>query len=649
MEIAVKDIKGWIIKQLKTKYPNWKLEMGAIPYLTKTEIVSRMLIPGCIIVLYMIWEPLVLIGIPGFFFFFSKKLEDDPISTFFFMCGVSFSIWIAAFWLLPYLPVSLSDGCKAIIVASAIGSFFLRKTESVYDEVIISWQTVTLWICFFIIGLSRFSPMLFSNTPAGADMSMHTYITALIINADGVPNSYQPLLNIESFNTFPVGFHVISALIALLTQMEAYKAAFIFTCFVYFLLTGAFYCLLRYYFSRPISMITAFWFTFLIKACQGFIGWGGNPSTFAFIFALLFLSAIIRIDTWRSPYVPIAAFLLTGLFQTHTIIFVHSFYILGIPCLYLMLASKKAIRSVSPAMGLLIACFFLFSTPYLIQLDYDIVTDALIERIKTWVRTMSHVWSGSFSNFYWSIPVYIDKQLFFNNMWFSFPIRMMSVLFSLAGLAVIICKHRNLLWPCFAIMGMTVLIILNTQYWILPLSFIIIPERVPIFATIPLALMGAFGLEKLANTLWRQSIFRKSIFKPAISGLLLLLMITGGAYTVGKHYAGVISGLSPVTDDDIKGFEWLKTYTTVSDTIETQYGDAGLWIPGMVGRKCTTTHVNFAHQDKLKPIETPPIYVFIGSKCVYADTCAKTVAAFSGNSNATLEFQSGKTAIFKWR
>jgi hypothetical protein len=486
--------------------------------------------------------------------------------------------------------------------------------------------------------------MLSVYAPSGADMSMHTYLAQLLITADGIPASYLPLVNIDSFDTFPVGFHVLSALVSLLGNVEAYRATFILTCLTYSLLTYSIYLLLRVtpYFDWRIALFTTLWFTFLTNAPQEFVSWGGNPTVLALVFVILFISVFLKIESHNSGYILIAAFFLAAVLLTHTIIFVQAFYLL-IPSFLLYTWIAKKLNQQYILSTLAVICLFLIVvSPYLLNINFDVVTPSVTGWIKNWVRNASHVWRGSITDFYWSIPVYIYDQIFFRNL----SRTLLTVCISIYGLIVLSKEKKELSFLHGSLFLMCILLVLNTQYWILPLSYLIYPERTAIMVIIPSVAFFSVGLYRFILMIQHRVPLPVSIHNLGILVLIILVAMICIRYNHSK-YVWQITRDSSVTADDMKGFAWLREHSSDLDIIETNYGDGGQWIPAIIHRQGTGTHINLLYLERVKNPESIPRYAFIGSKCVYRNACSHTYEAYAHNDAYNLVFRSNQTFIFQ--
>lgn len=593
-----------------------------------------------IVAAYATWKPLTLFLVPGIFLLYSEVRSSGLISTLVFVIAGSLSFWTASFWPLEYIHISLTNLYYLTLVSTLAGIAVLNVRSRSRLDTTLHVEDWVVGSVLIMVGVLRFMPYFTAITPAGADMSMHSYITALITNVNGVPKSYRPFLAVDAFDTFPVGFHTVSALIALLGEQAPYRSAFIVTCMTYTLLTCSLFLLVRNYGNWRVGLITALWFSFLLREPQGFIGWGGNPTIFALVFVIFFILSFLRINSRFSIYVMLAALFLDAVLLTHTIVFVEAFYALGASFLAFGLA-KRFNRSLM-AYGLTVGVLFLvIALPYLASMNEGVVTPATIAWIKNWVRNTDHAWHGSIKDFYWSIPVYIYQRISVNVL-FGIP----TAALSLYGMAVLYRDDRASLCFFSTLLVACMLLILNARYWILPLSFAIYPERVASMTIIPLGVFFSCGLSGVIGGIERLPLLQSESIRRAAFVCLVSFFVLGCYRYNSTNYLHLCND-GPVSKDDMAAFEWMAENTSPSALIESNYGDAGLWIPAIAHRRVTNPHINVAYLDKIERENMKPDFVFVGSRCVYLDSCQYKPEMFLSDPSYKLVFQSNNTYIFQ--
>ena len=274
-------------------------------------------------------RPLLLFVLPGLLVVHLPWRKPHPLSDLIpVIVGASLAFWIVSFWIVPYLGLRLSVWAYTVIVLSAclwgVGLWVSRDhTSRLFDR----QDAFPLAFLMIATGL-RFS--LFWRgplAPAGGDMTMHSYMAALIMAFDSVPSSHQPILPIDGFGAYPAGFQTLIALASLLGGMPVYRSALLVEAATLALLTLAFYSVLRVYWDRPVCAMAALLVTFIPRNPQAFVQWGGDPTLLALallVIALRYLPGLrqrLHPGDWG-----LCALFITASILTHLIPVIGFFY-----------------------------------------------------------------------------------------------------------------------------------------------------------------------------------------------------------------------------------------------------------------------------------------------------------------------------------
>jgi hypothetical protein len=258
---------------------------GYVVMLLRQRRLFRLGVMILMLVLFTIsCRPLLLLILPGVLVLYlpwwrRRFLSDLTV----FVVGTSVAFWIVTFWFLPYVEIPLSSWTYGVLVLAAValgvglwkwpGRALVRVDR---DDMLASLLLATA-------SALRFSFVWrWPLAPAGADMRMHSYIAALIAAGDTVPSSHLPLLPIDSFGAYPVGFRALTALISLLGGIPIYRSAMFMEASTLAFLTLAFYGFVRVFWDRPSSAMVALLVTFLPRNLQHFVQWGGDPTLLSF-------------------------------------------------------------------------------------------------------------------------------------------------------------------------------------------------------------------------------------------------------------------------------------------------------------------------------------------------------------------------------
>ena len=439
-------------------------------------------------------------------------------------------------------------------------------------------QEIFLMVIFLIVLLLRCLPMFFQIAPAGADMSMHSYIARLIYDNDGIPSSYRPLLPISNFGAYPTGFPTLSALTSLLCDCPVYRSGLLLSCITHALICFGLFALLLRFFDRNTAAATSIAAAFLTRSPQWVIRWGGNPTVLALFFFIIAFSLIIELKEKPSWLMVIFASLsLAAVLITHSIIFYAGGMILAV----YFLMSLKDYKYVYPTAACLIIFMLVLLLPYLANLKFSLSKSA-IESTRAWQL--------------------IDARSVVYDLVAGIPF----LLFSIFGLPLLLKKNRQVAFTFLLITAVLIVLIMNFRFWFMPFSYLLYPGRVALTLIIPMAVFAAPAISKIIT------IQKKT--------LLLAFSIVGMSFYCVFYLYNSIS-MSPVTRTDMAAFKWIDREIGKKAVFGNNYGDAGLWIPAIIGRTIMDPHSEPLHYEELKARlrRYSADYIYIGSKAVYGN------------------------------
>lgn len=572
---------------------------------------------------------------PGILIIFCQAATQLPATCLLFnITGISLSFWIASFWILKFIPLSLTNLYFITAILTTLSVIYFLLIPKQKAGIVFKRSDAILISIFSYILILRLFPLFDCIAPSGADMSMHSYITALIVKQNGIPNSYYPVLGIQEFSSFPVGFHTMSALISLLGDIPAYRGAFIMSCMTYFFLTALLFTFIQTFLPWDIAILSSVAFTFFTENPQGFIGWGGNPTILALVFLLFFMSIIERIETNEKLNIILSSLALAAIFLTHSIIFVQSFYIVGFSLSVYLLLNKAHLKLHWVKYVMICLLFLAIILPYLYDFNFSIATQNTQAWIKNWVRNSGHVWQGTLKNALWTIPAYMTNYVFGNSVfWYS-------LLVCIVGLIILIKQNPKRCVHHLVFLIACVLLILNAKYWVLPFSYAIYPERVALMTVIPLSILFGYAIGESLKFI------KNKHLNNTIKIFLVLAALLLSHETNKLLFIDRIKAFSPLTNEDVEAFMWLDKTAKKNDIIQNNYGDAGLWIPAVIFRGITHPHVNVVYLDKLKSLGKPK-FVYVGSKCVYPESCQLNKSALKDNNKYKLVYNSNGVYIYQ--
>jgi hypothetical protein len=149
--------------------------------------------------------------------------------------------------------------------------------------------------------------------------------------------------------------------------------------------------------------------------------------------------------------------------------------------------------------------------------------------------------------------------------------------------------------------------VINSTYWVLPLSYALYPERVALLLVLPCAL----GIAALVDRA-RRLLAQKDFMLWAVAALILLAAVRHNEQLL-RH--GLIAH-ALVTTADLQAMRWIQENTEASTVFHNRYGDAGLWLPAIAFRSITDPHLNPFYFDEFRTAspELKARYIYVGKK-----------------------------------
>jgi hypothetical protein len=579
---------------------------GSRSQLAGDRRVVRLALMVCLLMLLSTsCRPLLLLIFPGILLVLLQGQKQQYLSDLLpAAVGISMAFWVVSFWFLAYVKVPLGLWAWGIIFLTMLsaGSVLWRRNRNVLIP-LDREEAITLFL-LIAAALLRFS--LFWRwplAPAGADMSMHSYMAALIVKADGVPSSHRPLLPIDGFGAYPAGFQTLTALMSILGDMPIHRAALLMEVTALTFLTLAFYGFLRVFSDRPTSAMAALLVTFLPRNPQHFIQWGGDPTLLALALLVLGLGFLqmfqeqMAWDTWGLGGLIVAASVLT-----------HLIPVVGLLYASIPVAVYIGIRELSGERGEIgrvlrngLGIGIISGLIVAVCLPHWWSTEVSADEVE-WVKRFQQQWSGGawggrLGNALLTVPQYLTEKLF------GAPFLILSAL----GLLTLVLR-RPPLALAGAIWGLTMVgLVINSMYWVLPLSYLLYPERMAVLLLLPISL----GIAALLDSA-RELVAKREFVLWIMAAVVLFVAIRPNEKLL---YKGLIPN-SLVTPADLQAMQWIKANTPPWAVFRNRYGDAGLWLPAIAFRGITDPHLNPFYFDEFRAASRglEARYAYIGKK-----------------------------------
>lgn len=482
---------------------------------------------------------------------------------------------------------------------------------------------------FVALALAHLLPARSWLVAPGADMSMHTFMTRLIVEAGRLPTSYAPLYPIADFGSYAAGLPATSAIVSVLSGAPARTSSLVVGLLAYPALVAGLVQVARR-FASPLAALGAAWLVVATAEMHAYLMWGGNPTvlSFALTFGAIASLVAVRHDDDARRSFPILA---TGAGLVHVIPILGMAYALPVSGLWWLLrrepAERRAIlRAWAPLFALAGA---LLALPYLLGAK-PVVSKHEIAWIARWQRTTWHAYEGRWQNFPITIGPYLMKHLDWG--------------VALLGAATLDqARRRNRDAAVFApFIVVVLLLVLNSRYWVLPGSPALYPERMLVLLLVPGATFVAASIDGVGRALGAL---------PRAAGGAIALVLTvalgGWAYVRASLAVTRAGERITVTARDLEAIEWLDAHVPKDAIVANNYGDAGAWIPALAFRAVSHPHTNPFYFDEIDAWRqrTAPTYLFIGELARY-DVKYRRDVVTKANAEYRLLEQAGGAMVF---
>lgn len=553
---------------------------------------------------------------PGIFIIFWKNKELPELVVY--GLGISLAFWVVSFNFLHFFNIGLSAWIRISIV------FFKILFICVFEKFsrISEWPWIKIdrraAICVALLAyvfILRLFILKFLIAPSGADMSMHSYMARLIYENNGMPISHEPILPIKSFGAVSYGFSVLIAIFSILAHTPVYKSAIVITGIAYAALTlGVYVFLERFTKSKKYSFIIAILITFFTVHPQALVRQGGNSFVFSFFFTTLVIVFVSYFFEAGMPFwiVPVSALFFFTAVLIHPILPVSTGAIGGLILIVYFLIKKQHCAIFCRRTVFFIIMIFLLICPHFLNLKIDLSVKEInwiFKLEKQFIRLPDKITPGNL--------VFILRETSFYIMrYFGGIIDYLGVsnalIVYICGLMIIFVSNPLAGFLSILSCGLVMTALINSNYWFLPASYFLYPDRMALLYILPLALSASYLFEFFMGIL--KKVYLRAI---VISAILLFSFFLNQA-----HYINVSCQDTTVTKSDLAAFKWIEKNTKAESVFQNSYGDAGLWIPVIAYRKILSPHINVVYMDEFnegaKGIS--PDYVYLGKKSVYGSS-----------------------------
>lgn len=544
----------------------------------------------------LFYRPVGIFFVPGLLLFFlTEKKLMEPLTL---SVTTSLAYWIVGAWWIKDV-IGLTTFFYATLAMTVIILILLSYYSREKQKLSISKQEIAVLGLFLLIAGLRLYPMTqMIVAPGPGDSSEHAYPTRLIIENNGIPKSYRPLLPIDYFGSYPAGFHTISALISLVKpDIALYRATFFVSSITYVLIQLALFVFLSRFFSLWISFLSSFFGLFFTTYPQLIYHWGGNPTALSFYFGIvgvyLLYELHIAAKWWQWG---ITAMILVSALLTHANPAMTIFYAY-MPLFFFYHLQKNTKQTLKNTTYLMLLAFILLA-PYLLNFEMGLSENELAELKQK--PTDHAVWMNGIGTL--NYLLYVPFQLI---GYTSIPF----VIISALGI-FLVPRH---LWKYVGLFLVGEAIILyNALAGILPLTVSLMPDRMTLIALIPLSICVASLFSKLSrkvvsciisilfitgyfvygssdNFAFSTSPYNTDRTGMTVNGIVKIAFFQAFAGPAHLFVFGMKED-SWVTEADLEAFRWIEK-NTPQDALFFNMPGTGVWIPALAYREVVLPHV----------------------------------------------------------
>ena len=459
-------------------------------------------------------------------------------------------------------------------------------------------------------------PMRGLAAPPGIDMSMHLTFARLLWQQTAVPVTQAPIFPGVPLGAYPLGFHALTALTALVTG-NVLTAGLLVTALTHAFVPVALYLCCRRRDDGPDwpTAAAALLIAWIARNPQAYVSWGGNPCVLGTMLALVAARRLLVPETGPRGVPAIEAGLLAAAVAlVHPTPAAMLAYVaaIGLPVLaWLGVARLDRARMRHLALAGLVAVAILLP-----QLPAIRSTHMAPHEV-AWVRENHRLPPQA------PQPGLSGAVRFLNGQYGD----TMVILFAVLVLANVARgragRDRDRRLPVIhvaAVLAVFALASLAARWW-LPPALALYPERMMLFA-LPVFVLAL----RDAGAGWRPG--RRGGKAIAATVVVLALAILAGA----KHrdfYARKVQDDVFVTAGDARAFAWLTRHAAPGTVVDNNYGDAGVFIPAATGLAVTRPQTNPIWFDEMAAFQAQgrAQLRFLGARRIASDDSTASLIA----------------------
>lgn len=447
-------------------------------------------------------------------------------------------------WLLPALVLFIAHSAKGFLPSIKKDPFFSFAKDKAF------WA-ITIYAT--LVFLLRWEA-------PGNDSTKWAALARLFLFNDQIPGDLRPLSLVEDLKGANMGLPVLIALVKALSGADFARVTNFFSCFSVACFIFSMAEALSTWFENRISRWAAFGALVLFTNPVQFLSWGGTPTLMGLTGGLSLLSWVhAQKDKLRfNDSIPYA---LAIVFAAHShAVGIYVSILVFLPLvLYLGFQSKNASILIRTGIkfGLLTALLF---SPFLLHWGMNATHSQLMEA-KDWQAKMSPILfrEGHF------FLINLMSQLY-SYVWETAGIMLTLVL----GWILVQDRKQPFLVPAGILFLVIAILVANARFWILPLSYLIYPERTATLLAFPFSMTLAWLLERALNSTRKYQ------------AAFLVVFLAFGLHQFHKRLFPVLT-TTTLPKEDREVFKYIEQSVSLDDCIEITEHLGGMWIGAETG------------------------------------------------------------------
>lgn len=517
----------------------------------------------------------------------------------------SLAYWVVVLWLSKWVSLPIWVYQWLTLLGTMVYILFTKREMELLSG---GWGWVAGIFGLVIVGL--YAQVYWGQlAPAGTDMTMQGYIARQIVETGGFPKTYRPLLPVDHFGLYPVGFPMLAAGVTLWDGMPVYQSVLFMTFVSFVIMSFGLYLLGRVFFSPIVSAVSAGVVVFLSYYVHSYLAWGGAPTVLSAAFCVL--TVVVAMEMiGEDRFKPGLIILALAAFFTHATVAMGAVFV-GVGVLLVGLGIFGKLRKYTWKHKRNLAWLICF-LPLILTYGSYRFSSQQESFFKTWQRKSSFSWTGNIKTAITSVPWYV-REMYGDLV----PV---AAMIGFVGLLVYDKKWGILVGVAY--LGIAAIVI-NSQYWVLPFSQILYPDRILMLLVVPFLLSIGWYVGLIGKKLGEDEVGKGGGFTKAMWAMILGLVMLFVYWSARDSYREVLSvsvrNVS-LTFNDLNAMEWLKEHTAVGDVIINDWRDGGMWIPAVIYRPVTFYHTNPLDEGELDRdlAGVEPRWLYVGEDMVYS-------------------------------